>query len=419
MATEASRRPSGAPSRPADHRPHLAILGIRGVPAAHGGFETFAQRLALHLVACGWRVTVYCQEDGHGPVHADVWQGVDRIHLPSGADTARATIGFDWRCVAHAVRHRPDVALTLGYNTAAFCARLRLAGVPNVINMDGIEWQREKWSGLAKAWLYANEFLGCKLGDHLVADHPSIATHLARLADPGKITVIPYGAPEVRNAPITPVLALGLQPGEYVTLIARPEIENSVLEIVQAFSTRRRGLRLAVLGRYAPDTQPYHRAVMEAASDEVFFLGPVYDPDRVQALRFHSLLYVHGHRVGGTNPSLVEALGAGNPVMAQRNRFNSWVAGPYAAYFDGVQEATATFDRLLKDRAQLADMSRASRLRHHERFRWEPVLAVYEQLLRRHIRRTVEFREPFSTTSTTPPGPRLGAGLSLRRERLK
>lgn len=380
------------PQHTTDRRPHLAILGIRGIPAAHGGFETFAERLALFLHEQGWKVTVYCQEDTQGPVFNDEWRGIHRVHIPCGDETAASTIRFDWRSIAHATRHKPDVALTLGYNTAVFCARLRLAGVPNVINMDGIEWQRDKWSGPAKGWLYLNEWAGSHLGTHLIADHPSIADHLARLVDRDKISVIPYGAQEVETASTAPVEALGLEPGRYLTLIARPEIENSVLEIVQGFSAEPRGLTLAVLGRYRPDESPYHRAVMQAASAEVRFLGPVYEPQVVSALRFHSLMYVHGHRVGGTNPSLVEALGAGNPVLAQRNRFNRWVAGPGAAYFEGVDEVTAAFDMLLNQPDRLAEMAGASRARYRERFRWEPVLQRYEQVLWRHIRRAGQLR---------------------------
>lgn len=407
------------PSRFA-HRPHLAILGIRGLPAAHGGFETFAERLALHLVAQGWRVTVYCQEDGTGPVHEDEWRGVERVHLPSGADTAAATIRFDWHAVAHCAALQPDVALTLGYNTAVFCARLRLAGVPNAINMDGIEWKRDKWGRLERAWLYLNEWAGCWLGNRLIADHPSIARHLATRVAADKIVTIPYGADRLDEVDTAPVHALGLEPGRYVTVIARPEIENSLLEIVRAFSAKPRGVTLAVLGNYRPDTHPYHRAVMDAASAEVRFLGAIYDPAVVQALRRHTLLYVHGHRVGGTNPSLVEALGAGNAVLAHQNRFNYWVAGPDAMYFDNEDRCRAAFDDLLANRHQLVDMAIASAMRHMAAFRWEAVLQRYEGLLAGLIRRPDRVAVP---AGVRPAALRMAANASaptyLSRARLK
>jgi len=129
----------------------VRIVGIRGVPAAHGGFETFAERLAPYLVDRGWRVTVYCQEDGEGPLFEDEWRGVRRIHIPVKVAGAAGTVLFDWYCTVHAAR-TPGLVLTLGYNTAAFSVVYRARRIPNVINMDGIEWRRQKWGAVAKSW---------------------------------------------------------------------------------------------------------------------------------------------------------------------------------------------------------------------------------------------------------------------------
>ena len=362
----------------------LRILGTRGIPAAHGGFETFAEYLALHLVQRGWQVTVYCQEQGREPLWHDQWQGVDRVHIPVASTGVSSTIVFDWRATRHASRN-PGLCLTLGYNTACFSALLRAAGVPNVINMDGIEWQRAKWGPAAKLWFWLNEHAGSWLGNHLVADHPEIANHLARRAPRAKITVIPYGALRLVGLPVAPVLAHGLEPGGYLTLIARPEPENSVLEVVQAYSMQPRGVPLVVLGAYDERT-PYHRAVRAAAGTEVRFLGAIYDKPVVQALRQHSLAYVHGHQVGGTNPSLVEALGAGNAVIAHDNRFNRWVAGEAACYFRSVETLAGLLTRLLADEQTLQNMRIAALRRFEAEFTWPAVLETYEQMLLRFTR---------------------------------
>lgn len=367
--------------------PTLRILGTRGLPAAHGGFETFAEHLALYLVDRGWRVIVYGQEEGSGPVVEDRWQGVERVRISVARGGPGGTIAFDWLATRHAARHarrRHEVCLTLGYNTAVFCALLRLAGVPNVINMDGIEWHRAKWGPLARTWFWLNDWAGCWLGNHLVADHPEIARHLQRAASANKITTIPYGADALAPLPDTAVQALGLQPGRYLTLIARPEPENSVLEAVQGYSRRPRGMQLAVLGNFS-DSNAYHRAVRAAASSEVVFLGAIYDKPVVQALRQHSLAYVHGHQVGGTNPSLVEALGAGNAVLAHDNRFNRWVAGDAARYFVGADGFAALADSLLSDAVGLSALRQHAVERYQQAFTWDQVLAEYEALMRRWL----------------------------------
>lgn len=357
----------------------LRILGIRGLPAAHGGFETFAEYLSLYLVERGWRVVVYCQEDEGSEIWEDTWNGVERVHIPVSRPGPAGTIVFDWKSIAHAAQHR-DACLTLGYNTAVFCARLRASGICNVINMDGIEWSRAKWGAVAKVWFWLNDWAGCWLGNHLVADHPEIKRHLSSRTREAKITTIAYGAERVVDAPAAPVIALGLQPHRYLTLIARAEPENSVLEVVRAFSRRPRGLKLLVLGNYSTE-HPYQKSVLDAASDEVLFAGAIYDKEIVQALRFHCAAYVHGHQVGGTNPSLVEALGAGNAVIAHDNRFNRWVAGEGARYF-GTEDAFAeVLDAISKSPELLEQMKQSSLQRFQNGLTWPSILAQYEQLL--------------------------------------
>src|SRR3546814_7109395 len=135
----------------------ISRLGTRGFPAGHGGFETFAARLAPYLVSRGWQVTVYCQEEGSGNIFEDDWEGVHRVNIPVTGEGPASTIRFDWNSTTHFVSQRePGIALTLGYNTALFCARLRIRGIPTLLNMDGMEWKRDKWSFHARCWLWLN-----------------------------------------------------------------------------------------------------------------------------------------------------------------------------------------------------------------------------------------------------------------------
>lgn len=357
----------------------LSILGIRGIPAAHGGFETFAEHLAQYLVVRGWSVTVYCQEQGSGHFYESQWQGIRRVHIPVAGEGAMSTVRFDWKSVRHATRDA-SLVLTLGYNTAAFSLFYRFSGVTNVINMDGIEWRRDKWGALERLWLYLNEWSGARLGNALVADHPQIAEHLQRRVSADKITMIPYGAAQVTEADASLLEPFLLEPDGYALLIARPEPENSILEMVRAFSRKRRGVKLAVLGKFDRDNA-YHRLVQETASDEVCFLGAIYDGALVKALRFFCRVYLHGHTVGGTNPSLVEAMGAGSPILAQDNRFNRWVAGEGQAYFRDERHCEDCLDTLLDNNNRLGQMATAVKRRHREHFTWEQVLNAYERLL--------------------------------------
>jgi glycosyltransferase involved in cell wall biosynthesis len=141
-----------------------------------------------------------------------------------------------------------------------------------------------------------------------------------------------------------------------------------------------------VLGNYTPEEDDYHRAVVSAASSDVVFPGAIYAPERVQALRFHSLAYVHGHTVGGTNPSLVEALGCGNPVFAHDNVYNRWVAQDAGLYFKTEDEFEALLDRLTESSALRSRLAENARARHRAAFTWPHVAGQYEALLRAHVR---------------------------------
>jgi glycosyltransferase involved in cell wall biosynthesis len=365
-------------------RPTVRILGTRGVPANHGGFETAVENVGFFLRDQGWRVIVYCQVPGTGPITEDVWNGIERVLIPTSREGALGTADFDLRSIRHASRFR-DVCLTMGYNTAGFNVVQWMRRIPNVFNMDGIEWSRARWGRFKRTTLWINERVACWIGTALIADHPVIQDHLETRARKSKITTIAYGAHAVTGAPTIPVTSRGLVPGEYLTLICRPVDENSILELVQGFSSKRRNYRLAVFGNYQPETNSYHRAVLEAASDEVMFVGAVYDPDELAALRFHAAGYLHGHTVGGTNPSLVEAMGAGNAVIAHDNPFNRWVAADGALYFTTSNEAADAISAILENAALRRQLGSANRLRHAAEFTWERIGGQYQAVLSRYM----------------------------------
>jgi glycosyltransferase involved in cell wall biosynthesis len=378
---------------------HVLILGTRGIPSKHSGFETFAQDFSLFLRTRGHDVTVYCQVGNAEHFREDEWNGIRRVMIPAG-EGSLGTILFDWHAIRHSMREK-GVVLTLGYNTGIFNAMYRLRGVSNLMNMDGIEWRRQKWSRIARAWFWINEWAGARVATHLVADHPEIGKHLLRHTSPGKITVIPYGADLVTSAPVELVHQYGLLPKKYYLLIARPEPENSILQVVQGYSLKRRGMPLVILGKYSRDGTSYQNKVLDAAGPEIKFLGAIFDRDIVRALRFHARAYIHGHSVGGTNPSLVESLAAGNAVIAHDNPFNRWVAGEGARYFKSPGDLAEILESLDAEGSQLLNMEEASRKRHHESFTQEKILRAYEKLLLRFAPKNSVSLHPKQSASAT------------------
>jgi glycosyltransferase involved in cell wall biosynthesis len=358
---------------------HINILGIRGIPAAHGGFETFAAQLAPWLRTHGHTVTVYCQEDeGDAGPWVDEWKGIERVHFCPKRSGPKGTMEFDLACVRH-VLGKPGIDLVLGYNTAVFNILERLHGRKVMMNMDGIEWKRAKWSLPARIWFFLNEVAGANLCHVAVADHPEIAKHVSKRSLKTPV-MIPYGSDKIETASENPVREIGATPGNYLISIARAEPENSILELVRGFSNLDTDAHCVVLGKF-DETNTYHREVISAAGPQVIFPGAIYEPEKVAALRYHARAYLHGHQVGGTNPSLVEALGAGNAVIAHDNHFNRWVAGDDQFYFSDENHAAQLMKQVLKDDSALEHAQASARARHAEAFEWPMILSAYEDAL--------------------------------------
>ncbi len=360
----------------------VLILGTRGLPAAHGGFETFAEQLSLFLVGRGWHVAVYCQHDVATvtrPPWVDSWKGVERINIQISRKGPQASLEFDWHSIRDAAR-RDGLCLVLGYNSAIFLPYLRMMGRTVVTNMDGVEWRRQKWNRPVRAWFWINEWIAAWTSHHLIADHPAIADHLATRRSRTAVSMITYGGVPVDSAALEPLNRLGLARDRYFVSVARIEPENNILSIIEAFTRRPRGCKLVVLGTL-DDRFPYHRAVKAAVNHEVLLPGPIYDAESVRALRFHARAYMHGHTVGGTNPSLVEALWAGNAVIAHDNIFNRWTAGDAQFFFSDVDGCDAMIETVLTDSARVTTARTAARHRAAETFEWRSVLEAYEQRL--------------------------------------
>lgn len=360
-------------------KPRLVILGTRGIPARYGGFETFAEELAVRLVDRGFEVTVYCEEH-ESPDSVDSYRGVRLVHVKALSIGPLSTIIFDLKCLWLA-RNTHDIAYMLGYGSALFCFIPRLWGSEVWINMDGIEWCRSKWNWVAKLWLRIMERAATWTANRLIADAVGIREHLrSRYASLPEVTVIPYGAYCVEEEPGLHALEeLGLVAGGYYLIVCRLEPENHIREILEGFIASSSECPLVVVGDSSAPTKYVH-ALRQLDDQRIQFIGTIYDRETLQSLRWHCRAYFHGHSVGGTNPSLLEALACGNRVIAHENEFNKEVAGECADYFSSPAEISQLVNRLegqealVKPRADIQNRVR-------EKYDWEDVTGSYLKLL--------------------------------------
>ncbi|MCW3492765.1 DUF1972 domain-containing protein [Microbacterium sp. SSM24] len=359
----------------------IAMIGTRGVPAAYGGFETAVEEVGRRLVERGHRVIVYTRgSESREPEYL----GMRVVHLPALSQKQLETLSHTGFSTLHAtVNRRPDAAFVFNAANAPFLPVLRARGIPTALHMDGLEWRRSKWGARGKAYYRWAEQFGVRKADALIADAPGISDYYAdQFGVPTEL--IRYGAPILDAAPTDGIHELGLESNGYHLVVARFEPENHVLEIVEGYRQSDAQKPLVVVGS-APYSAGYTQAIRDAAGtdERIRFLGGVYDQDLLDALYFHAMTYVHGHSVGGTNPSLLRAMGAGTATIAYDVPFNREVLADDAWFFENERDIAIHFAAVESDASRVASLADKARVRARDSFRWDDVASAYEDLARR------------------------------------
>ncbi|MBQ3359270.1 MAG: DUF1972 domain-containing protein [Microbacterium sp.] len=368
-------------SAPSSTSLRIALIGTRGIPAAYGGFETAVEEVGRRLVERGHRVLVYGRDAGTA---GDVHLGMRRVTLPAVRQKALETLSHTALSTVHAVtKARPDAAFVFNAANSPFLPLLRARRIPVALHMDGLEWRRSKWGPRGKAYYRAAESFGVRQADAIIADAPGIADYYDHQFGVAS-ELIRYGAPLLDDAPSDGIRELGLEPGAYHLVVARFEPENHVREIVEGYAMSQATKPLVVVGS-APYAAEYTAAIdrIAAADPRIRLLGAVYDQDLLDALYHHASTYLHGHSVGGTNPSLLRAMGAGTAVIAFDVVFNREVLDEQGWYFRTPADVAAAVDAAESDAGAVAAASAAVRRRAADAFSWDDVAATYEDLARR------------------------------------
>jgi glycosyltransferase involved in cell wall biosynthesis len=357
----------------------IALIGTRGVPAHYGGFETCVEEVGSRLAARGHQVVVFCRpaDASDEPVPAQDYRGMQLVHLPVVRRRSVETLCHTALSVIHGSLRGTDAAIVFNAANAPLLPVLRARRIPVATHVDGLEWLRGKWGPAGRRYYRLAERLAVRWSDEVIADAQGIADYY-RSEFATESALIAYGAPVVTPDDAERVQELGLAPDQYHLVVARFEPENHVLEIVQGYQQSTAELPLVVVGS-APYADGYTAQIRAAAGPRVRLLGGVWDQEQLDQLYCHALTYLHGHSVGGTNPSLLRAAGAGTYTIAFDVGFNREVLADAAGYFSTAQDvarelvaAEAEPARILRLGAELQQSIR--------RYNWDDVSDSYEQL---------------------------------------
>ncbi|MCW2810118.1 MAG: hypothetical protein JWP61_576 [Friedmanniella sp.] len=360
----------------------IALLGTRGVPARYGGFETCVEEVGRRLVAGGHQVRVYCRPpyEPDSPPPLAEYLGMQLVQLPVVRRRFLETFAHTALSVVHPSLAGADAAVVFNAANAPMLPAVRARGIPVATHVDGLEWRRGKWGPTGQRYYRLAESLAVRWSDALIADAQGIADYYTK--EFGADTeLIAYGAPILTEPGSARLAGLGLEPGGYHLVVARFEPENHVLEIVQGYVASRARRPLVVVGS-APYADDYTARITAASDGRVRALGGLWDADLINELYAGALTYLHGHSVGGTNPSLLRAAGAGAATVAYDVNFNREVAGEHARYFSTPADVARLVEEAEQDPGATA--ARGAALQQSiRRYDWDTVATQYEDLCAR------------------------------------
>jgi glycosyltransferase involved in cell wall biosynthesis len=363
----------------------IFITGTKGIPNQYGGFEQFVQQISPRLVARSHEVSVYnpsfhpFRENSYGKVN------IIRKFSPENTIGGAANYLYDYLCIRDAIKHKADIILECGYASPAPAYRLlNFRNSKIITHLDGFEWQRSKWSGFVRKIIKKSEYTAVRLSHGLICDHSLIRQYF-RDNYPADPACIPYGSDTNKSHDQRFLEPYAVAPGGYYLVIARLEPENNIHTIIDGFLRTGHGSKLLIIGNSSNSYS--HRLRKKYLNTEQIILQPgIYDESILGSLRHYSKAYFHGHSVGGTNPSLLEAMASEAMIIAHDNPFNRYILQGNAQYFTSSDDIARILGSEHEWISKKAEWVENNKRLIAENYQWDKVADLYEELFRRVLR---------------------------------
>lgn len=354
----------------------ISLIGTRGIPAKYGGYETFAEEISPLLASEGFDVSVQCDYNSY---HKDTFKGVKLFFSSVSKSDHRLRYyfqGIRWGINNSDILLVASVAGSFFYFLNIFKRKIIIT------NTDGLEYKRKKWPLHVKVYFKLAEWLAVKFSDYLVADSEEIKKHLCRSypSVEKKIRVIEYGS-EINGKANTDILdKYSLKHNDYYLVVCRLEPENNLDMIIEGFKRSKTDSPLVIVGNLL-DTKYIKYLISTNNSERVKFIGGIYDKNELYPIRYSCKAYIHGHSVGGTNPSLLEAMGSRNIILAHDNQFNREVTKDLQFYFKTAEDLSGRIENIeLLDQEEAEKYKEISINRIRNKYNWDNILQKYLNL---------------------------------------
>lgn len=366
----------------------IAILGTKGIPNRYGGYEQFAEYLSARLVKSGHSVTVYNPHDH--PFDQDTFQGVTiiRKYCPETLIGASAHFLYDFLCLWDALKRDFDIVYEAGYHSAAPSLALligkKMKSPVVLTNMDGLEWRRSKWNRVTQEVIKRLEVMAVRNSPFLIADNLGIQRYLFE-KHRAKSIYLSYGAEPAYTFDPSGLAEYNVQPERYLMLVTRVEPENNLEAILKGFLASKPDIPLLFVGNTRNRFGQFLMARYQ--SPLIKYVGTIFDKPLLDALRHFSLAYFHGHSVGGTNPSLLEAMACGSFIIAHDNSFNRHVLNENALYFNGENDLAQLLPKVSELKRARRNFGTNNQAEIKREYDWEIITQRHIQLFERLLSR--------------------------------
>lgn len=359
----------------------IALLGTRGIPASYSGFETCVEQLGQRLLERGHEVTVYCRSH-HITYEGDCYKGMRLVKLPTISNKYLDTMVHSFISSLHALPKRYDIALYFIAGNSPVTWIPRIVGTKTILNVDGLDWKREKWPKFAKKYIQFAEYLATKLPTIYLTDSQVVQDYYVERYN-SKPPYIPYGS-EVEILPPGETLAkYDLEKNKYILFVGRLVPENCAHHLVAAFREMETDMKCVIVGDAAYAEEYISFLKKQAEGDErIIFTGYVFGKG-YHELGSNALIFVETSGVGGTHPALVEAMAFGTCVVTHNTPENLETIGNAGFSYDGKVGAgslSKILTMLLSSPNEVDDFSQLAIKRAKEYYSWDNVADEYERL---------------------------------------
>ncbi len=357
----------------------IAILGTRGIPNNYGGFEEFAEYLSVELSNRGHTVVVYNPNYHFYNKHSYNKVKIVKKYYPEKKLGNFASFIYDFICLKDALKNKFDIILECGYGSVAISYLLLPIKKSTIFtNMDGMEWQRGKWNLFTKKILKISEKIAVKKSHFLISDNSCVQGYYKAKYQKDSF-FIPYGTIIPNHFDKNILKNYNVDENNYFLIIARLEHENNVRTIIRGITKLNNNIKILIVSN--PNTK-FGKKTLKKFIDykNVIFLGSIYDINILNSLRFFSKAYFHGHSIGGTNPSLLEAMACKSFIISHDNIFNKSVLGNDALFFKTDNDITnilSNLDKLLKNKEQFTT-NNLKKIKQN--YMWKIIADKYENI---------------------------------------